>query len=135
MHETDGRKSGASPPPTILLVDDEEDILPEYQEFLEFEGFVALIATDSREAVRMVLEREDIGLVATDLRMAGLDGAELIRSLRAALPPERRVAFLILTGDASPRPDVQTLEVPILVKPVDPDAFVAAIRDALGRGS
>lgn len=117
--------------PSILLVDDEEDILPEYQEFLEFEGFPALICADPRQAFRTVVDQREIALVVTDLRMASLDGATLIRKLRETLPEDRRIAFIILTGDASAQRDAQTLGVPILTKPVDPAAFVAAIKTAL----
>jgi DNA-binding response OmpR family regulator len=116
---------------TILLVDDEELILPEYQEFLEFKGFVALIAKDPEQAFITVMERSDIGVVVTDLRMAKLDGASLIRKLRATLPDSRHVEFIILTGDVNSQLDVQSLNVPILIKPVDTDAFVTAIKAAL----
>lgn len=87
--------------PQILLVDDEEDILPEYQEFLDLQGFPAGICSDPELAFTMVVNQPEIALVITDLRMAVLDGASLIRRLSASLPPERRLEFIILTGDAT----------------------------------
>ncbi len=117
--------------PRILLVDDEQAILPEYQEFLELEGFDALTTFDPEHAVVMVAQDPEIMVVVTDLRMAKLDGIGLIRALRHRLPPERQIEFIVLTGDASSQPDLNTLGVPVLIKPADPDELVRTIRAAL----
>ena len=119
--------------PLILLIDDEQDVLPEYQEFLEFAGFKAFTSADPVEAYERVLNTPEIGLVITDLRMAQIDGASMIRNLRAALPAERHVAFIILTGDASTQPGSDIADVPVFLKPADTDALIAAIRVALVR--
>ena len=72
--------------PSAILVDDEEDILPEYQDMLELEGFDALVSPDPEPAFHLVCTTPSIKLVITDLRMARLDGAGLIGKLRNALP-------------------------------------------------
>lgn len=120
-------------PSSILLVDDEHEILPEYQEFFELAGFKTLTCSDPVQAMAMVLETPDIAVVITDLRMAHLDGVSMIKDLRAALPAERQVDFMILTGDASSRLCNDLADVPIFLKPADTDALVAAIRSALVR--
>lgn len=117
--------------PCILLVDDEEDILPEYQDFLQLEGLASLICADPEQAVEMVLAKASIKLVVTDLRMAKLDGASLIRMLRSTLPAGRRVDFIILTGDATSTVHKDIGDVPVFIKPADTDGLVAAIRSAL----
>lgn len=122
-----------TPPSHILLVDDEHDILPEYQEFFEFAGFVTRIAGDPVEAFDLILNTPEIGVVITDLRMAQLDGASMIRNLRAALPAGRRVEFIILTGDASTQSIDDIADVPVFLKPADTDVLIAAIRAALTR--
>lgn len=119
--------------PRVLLVDDERDILPEYQEFFEFAGFNTLTCEDAVEAVDLVLNMPDIAVVVTDLRMARLDAGSMIRVLRSAIPAERRVEFIILTGDASTQLMVDISDVPVFLKPADTDALVAAIRAALMR--
>lgn len=118
---------------TTLLVDDEEDILREYQELLELEGFAALVSSDPEEAFDLVCRRSDIKLVITDLRMARLDGAALIRKLQQALP-ERDLRFIIITGDATSPHDPAELGGEILLKPVVGDQLVAAVAAALERG-
>lgn len=120
-----------TPAPQILLVDDEEDILPEYQDFLELEGLESAICADPQKAVEMVLAQPDLRVVVTDLRMAQLDGASLIRALRSALPAARQVDFIILTGDAALQASEDIADVPVFIKPADTDALVAAIRSAL----
>ena len=117
----------------ILVVDDESDILPEYQEFFEFAGFSTETSADPVAAFDLVLNTPDIGLVITDLRMAKLNGARMIHELRAALPPERRVDFIILTGDASTSHIDCIPDVPVFLKPADTDALVAAVRSAMAR--
>ncbi len=117
----------------VLLVDDEHDILPEYQEFFEGLGFATLTCSDPVQALALILERADIAVVITDLRMANLDGLSLIRQARAALPADRDVAFMILTGDASTQLDADVADIPVFVKPAETDQLVLAIEEALAR--
>lgn len=117
----------------VLLVDDEYDILPEYQEFFEGLGFATLTSSGSIQALALILDRPDIKVVITDLRMAGLDGIGLIRQARAALPADRDVAFMILTGDASTQLDADMADIPVFVKPAETEQLVLAIEAALAR--
>ena len=119
--------------PSILLVDDEPEILPEYQEFLELKGLDAAISSDPEEAYRMVMAQPEIAVVVTDLKMARLDGVSLIRKLRATLPPERHVEFIILTGDATSQIGDDIAGIPLFIKPADTDGFLAAVKAALAK--
>lgn len=125
--------AGATAAPPILLVDDEEDVLPEYQEFLELEGFAALTCSDPEQAVQLVLDQPNVSLVITDLRMAKLDGASMIRHLRTVLPKDRNVEFIIFTGDATSQITDDLAQVPVFIKPADTDALLTEIRAALAR--
>lgn len=116
---------------SVLLIDDEREILPEYQEFFELAGFKTFTCADPVQGMAMVLETPDIGVVITDLRMAHLDGVSMIKDLRASLPAERDVHFMILTGDASSEPSDDLADIPVFLKPADTDALVAAIRAVL----
>jgi DNA-binding response OmpR family regulator len=116
---------------SILLIDDEHEILPEYQEFFELAGFRTFTCADPVQGMAMVLEMPDIAVVITDLRMAHLDGISMINDLRAALASERDVHFMILTGDASSELCYDLADIPIFLKPADTDALVAAIRAVL----
>ena len=97
------------------------------------EGLDCAICTDPQKAVQMVIDLPSIGLVVTDLRMANLDGASLIRHLRSELPANRHVDFIILTGDASSPIGEDIAHVPVFIKPADTDALVASIKGSLAR--
>ncbi len=130
-NESDG--AVASSFPSILLVDDEAEILPEYQEFLELKGYDAAISSDPEEAFRIVMSQPEIALVVTDLKMARLDGVSLIRKLRAALPAGRTLQFIILTGDATSQISDDIAGIPLFIKPADTDGFLASIQAALAQ--
>lgn len=130
---TEGNAQPFYSPSRILLVDDEQEILPEYQEFFELAGFHTMTCADPVQAMAMVLETPEIAVVITDLRMAHLDGISMIKDLRAALPADRHVDFMILTGDASSKLCDDLADIPIFLKPADTDALVAAIRAAMSR--
>lgn len=129
-------RNGASAPQfhsssSILLIDDESEILPEYQEFFELAGFRTFTCADPVQGMAMVLETPDIAVVITDLRMAHLDGISMIKNLRASLPAGRDVHFMILTGDASSELCDDLADIPVFLKPADTDALIAAIRAVL----
>ena len=73
---------------TILVVDDDEAIRTLLQEELEDEGYKVLIATNARDALKMVAA-EPLDLVVLDIRMPGMDGLEAlprILGLKEGLP-------------------------------------------------
>lgn len=117
----------------ILLVDDEQDILPEYQEFFEGLGYPTRTCSDPLQALAIVLEEPDIGVVITDVRMANLDGISLIRQIRSAVPTDRKMEFIILTGDASSRMDDDMRDIPVFLKPAEIDVLIATINAAQAR--
>lgn len=117
----------------ILLVDDEQDILPEYQEFFEGLGYPTRTCADPLQALAIVLEEPDIGVVITDVRMANLDGISLIRQIRSTVPTGRKMEFIILTGDASSRMDDDMRDIPVFLKPAEIDVLIATINAAQAR--
>src|SRR5574340_1155382 len=62
---------------TILVADDEEAIRELISEELTEEGYRVLIATNARDALKMV-EGEPLDLVILDIRMPGMDGLEAL---------------------------------------------------------
>jgi DNA-binding response OmpR family regulator len=80
---------------TILVVDDDEAIRTLLQEELEEEGYKVLIATNARDALKMVAA-EPLDLVVLDIRMPGMDGLEAlprILGLKEGLPVIMNTAY------------------------------------------
>jgi two-component system, response regulator, stage 0 sporulation protein F len=80
---------------TILVVDDDEAIRTLLQEELEDEGYKVLIATNARDALKMVAS-EPLDLVILDIRMPGMDGLEAlprILGIKEGLPVIMNTAY------------------------------------------
>ena len=80
---------------TILVVDDDEAIRTLLQEELEDEGYKVLIATNARDALKMVAA-EPLDLVVLDIRMPGMDGLEAlprILGIKEGLPVIMNTAY------------------------------------------
>jgi DNA-binding response OmpR family regulator len=80
---------------TILVVDDDEAIRTLLQEELEEDGYKVLIATNARDALKMVAA-EALDLVVLDIRMPGMDGLEAlprILGIKEGLPVIMNTAY------------------------------------------
>jgi len=80
---------------TILVVDDDEAIRTLLQEELEEEGYKVMIATNARDALKMVAA-EPLDLVILDIRMPGMDGLEAlprILGIKEGLPVIMNTAY------------------------------------------
>jgi DNA-binding NtrC family response regulator len=81
----------------IVIVDDEEKIGILLMADLNDEGHRAVRTTDPKEALRLVREKQPDVLI-TDLRMAGMDGIQLLKKARAASP---NTDVIVMTAYAS----------------------------------
>jgi CheY-like chemotaxis protein len=67
---------------TILIVEDNADVRTMLVRLVEREGFTVLAAPDGCSALAICTQNQP-SLIVTDIEMAGIDGVELIRKLRA----------------------------------------------------
>src|SRR3972149_1594734 len=70
---------------TVLVVDDEPKIAQLARDYLEHAGFAVLIAGDGPSALHAARVRQP-DLVVLALGLRGLDGLEVLRTIRAAAP-------------------------------------------------
>ena len=68
---------------TVLVVDDEPKIVQLARDYLEHAGFAVLTAGDGPSALHAARTRQP-DLLVLDLGLPGLDGLEVMRSIRAA---------------------------------------------------
>ena len=67
--------------PLILVVDDEEDIVDIVSFNLEKEGFRTITANDGEKALEICWD-EDIDLVVLDIMLPGINGLDVLKTLR-----------------------------------------------------
>lgn len=80
----------------VLLVDDELSSAEVLALILAGEGYQVTLAADGRQALA-VLEQAAPDLLVTDFMMPGMNGAELVRAIRAVEPFER-IPVLLISG-------------------------------------
>jgi two-component system, cell cycle response regulator DivK len=115
-------------PPLILIVDDFEDALEMYRDYLRFKGFRVATAASGAEAITVALmEKPD--LIFMDLRMADMTGTEAMDAMRAD-PGFQRVPIIAFTAHALESERRIALNAgfdELISKPCLPDELVAAV--------
>src|SRR5256886_13253614 len=113
-----------------LVVDDEPQIRVFLADILEAEGF-KVVAVAGGEGALEYVSSSTPGLVLLDLSMAGLDGMETLKRLKAA---GLQAPVIILTGHGNIRSAVEAIRLgayDYLTKPLRAPEIMVAIRQAL----
>jgi DNA-binding NtrC family response regulator len=84
-------------PLEILVLDDEEIVCARLKPALEKEGYRVETFTDSQKAAQR-LEAKSFDIVVTDLKMAEIDGIELLHRVKSKWPSTR---VIIISGFAT----------------------------------
>jgi two-component system, OmpR family, alkaline phosphatase synthesis response regulator PhoP len=117
--------------PTVLVVDDEPKIVQLARDYLEHAGFVVLTAGDGQSALQSARTRQP-DLVVLDLGLPGLDGLEVMRSIRAG----GSTPIVVLTARDTELDKLLGLELgadDYVTKPFSPRELVARVRAVLRR--
>ena len=116
---------------TVLLVDDEQNVRSALQRILSSEGHDILQAENAQEALN-VLDHKAVKLVISDMRMPGMDGADLLKEVAKTHKGVRR---MVLTGYGDlPRAIVAINEGRVhryLTKPWDNDELKRVVAEEL----
>lgn len=118
----------------ILVIEDESSIRENIREMLEAEGFEVTEAADGTEGVRKSVEHVP-DLVVCDVNMPGMDGFQVLSSLRASTDTHH-VPFLFLTARAdrtSLRRGMELGAEDYLTKPFSRQELLAAVGTRLSR--
>jgi HD-like signal output (HDOD) protein len=111
----------------VLFVDDERKVLEGLQRMLRPQRREwAMAFADGGEAALALLAQEPFDVVVTDMRMPGMDGAELLEKVRQLYP---RVGRIVLSGHTELEFAFRAARVAhqFLLKPCDADMLRAAI--------
>ncbi len=81
----------------VLFLDDETEVLDEYEDLLLVENIRSITKSDPKEALLALFDHPSIQLVVTDLRMPNLNGVDFTRTVKTSLPL-RKIEFIWMTG-------------------------------------
>ena len=93
---------------TILLVDDSEPAIIQLKDFMEETGYKILVARDGAEALD-IISRIIPDAMILDLMMPGMDGFEVLQTIRNA-EPTAHIPVLILTAKQITKEDLKFLK-------------------------
>jgi two-component system nitrogen regulation response regulator NtrX len=119
-----------SPRAEILVVDDEPGIRQALRQMLEYEGYAVRTAKDGPAALESYTA-EPPDLVLLDIKMASMDGLEVLDKLRAHDPD---VVVVMISGHGSVETAVEALKrgaFDFLEKPPDREVVLKRISNAL----
>jgi DNA-binding NtrC family response regulator len=115
---------------TILVCDDEKNIREGLGLALEMDNYEVLLA-ESGEVAWSLINKNDVDLVISDLRMEGMGGEELLKKIVASYP---NIPVFILTGHGTIETAVNAMRdgaVDFFTKPVDLDRLSLMVKKSL----
>lgn len=115
----------------ILIVDDEENIINSLKRLFRKESYQVFTA-DSGEGGLDVLEREEVDLIISDLKMPSMNGIEFLAKAKKIRPETLRI---MLTGHADLKSVLDAIDkgevYRFLLKPWNNDELKMSIKQAL----
>ncbi|WP_319762594.1 S16 family serine protease [Maridesulfovibrio sp.] len=118
--------------PNLIIADDEVIARENLSIIFEHEGFTVRNVANGLEAVA-AMEEEPADVVVTDLKMDGMDGLELLETVRSRWPD---TGVIMLTGYATVKTAVEAMKKgadQYLGKPVNLTRLREYVNDLLGR--
>ena len=104
----------------ILVVDDEEQIVCLFAEFLQKTGFDTVVAFGGVKAIEILNTDPTIDLVILDVKMPGVSGIDVVKVLKKT---KRNIPVIIISGHIGIQGELDQLNklgcTDIFCKPVD----------------
>ena len=114
----------------ILVIDDEAAIRDSLRMILEYEDYRFLGAANGPEGIAMA-QRERPDLVLLDIKMPGMDGMEVLRTLRART---RALPIVMISGHGTTATAVDAIKsgaTDFLEKPLSSERVIVTLKNAL----
>ncbi len=116
---------------TLLCVDDEANILSSLKRLFRPTGYRLLTANSGEEALAL-MEKEAVDLIISDMRMPGMNGAQVLAAARERWPDTVRI---LLTGFADMNSTIEAINNGQLhryiAKPWDDNEVLLVVREGL----
>jgi two-component system chemotaxis response regulator CheY len=121
-------------PKNILLVDDSKTVRVQVGTTIRDKGYSVVEAADAKEALAVLSARRDIAMVISDVNMPGMDGIEMLETLRKR-PECATLPVIILTTEARQHLMDRAKNAGAkgwIVKPFNPIVLIAAVQKLAG---
>ena len=119
---------------SILIVDDDQEMRDLLKDVLEDHGYPVAVAREGREALEH-LERDEFLVVVVDLRMKGMDGAELLHELVQHHPTCNAIMMTAFGTVESAVDAMKQGAFDYLTKPIKTDELLVTVEKALREAS
>jgi two-component system nitrogen regulation response regulator NtrX len=116
--------------PRILVIDDESAIRDSLKMILEYEGYEVQGAATGQDGLALA-DREAADLVLLDIKMAGMDGLEVLQRLRAT---HEALPVIMISGHATVSTAVEATKLgafDFIEKPLSTERVLVSVRNAL----
>lgn len=120
--------------PKILVIEDDADNMDVIRFLLLQRGYQVLTAFSGMDGLSAALDAQP-DLILLDLSMPNMDGWHAAKALRRD-PATQHIPILIVTARAQPEDRLRAYQAgadDYITKPIDLDAFFAAVRSLLTR--
>ncbi len=115
---------------TILIVDDEKNYPLILSAVLQEEGFETLTANSGQEALE-ILNRSDVDLILTDMKMPKMDGIELMQRIKKN---DAELPIIMMTAYGTVEKAVEAMQkgaYSYILKPFDNDQLILYVNKAI----
>jgi two-component system nitrogen regulation response regulator NtrX len=116
--------------PRILVIDDESAIRDSLKMILEYEGYEVAGAATGQDGLVLV-ERDPPDLVLLDIKMAGMDGIDVLQRLKAG---HDTLPVIMISGHATVSTAVEATKLgafDFIEKPLSTERVLVSVRNAL----
>jgi two-component system, LuxR family, response regulator FixJ len=120
-------------PPAVHIIDDDDAVRDSLAVLLEIREAPVVTYASARAFLDALAHGDVAGCVVTDVQMPGMSGLELLATLRAQRYDLPVIVASARGGRAMAEEAMAHGATAVLDKPFDPDAFVAAVTEAMGR--
>lgn len=115
---------------SVLIVDDEEVVRRAHLRSLKETGCSARTAGDGMEAIR-VMEQHPADVVLLDMRMPGVDGMDLLKTIKTRWPESEVIVITGYPTIEAAKEAVRLGACNYIAKPVGPDDVIKAANEAI----